>query len=132
MRSGFRLTSLLVGVALVGCPDWSRPDPRLRTASGARPAPADRPVAAPAEPTARDRGPPAAVEATGLGALRDGVAALRSSLDGADALERLERLEGLGWNLLERGTPDEQREAEALLEQLTELRVELVSRRGGS
>lgn len=126
------LACVLAGAALVGCPDWSRPDPRLRTAgrAGATTTPTTpTPVATPERPASD---PVAAAELRGVDALREGVSGLKASLGAPDALTRLERLEALGWNLLERGTPDEQREAEGLLEQLTELRAELVGRRGGS
>lgn len=128
------VSAALVGVALVGCPDWSRPDPRLSRERSGAPAPAAastgrEPVAAPA-PVPGDPAPDQPLAASGLEALREGVGALK--VDAPDALERLERLESLGFDVLERGTPEAQREAEALLERLSDLRAELVEgRRAG-
>lgn len=121
--------------ALVGCPDWSRPDPRLQAA---RPAPrasgdpvAGAPAAQAAEPRPAERQPSSGTSsAGGVAALREGLRALEPGAP--DALERLERLESLGFDLLDRGAPDEQRDIEALLEELSDLRAELVERRRGS
>ncbi|MCO5168460.1 MAG: hypothetical protein M9894_19135 [Planctomycetes bacterium] len=135
MRRGVTiLLAVLWGLALPGCPDWSRPDPALR-----RPGPGDgggggvadeAPARAPAPrlpaTSPSDVGAPA-----GLDELRAGVARLRETLGEADALRRLERLESLGFDLLERGRADEQAEAEALLQELSDLRLEVVDRPGG-
>lgn len=134
MRRGVTyLLATCVGASLVGCPDWSRPDPRLRAggtdAGRTQGAEAPRAERAAPEPPVASSSTPTPV---GLDGLRDGVLALKGSTGAPDALERLERLESLGFDLLERGTPDEQREAEALLEQLSDLRVEVVERRAGS
>jgi hypothetical protein len=109
------LLALALALALTGCPEWSRPDPRARRA------------AAPEPPTTVTE---TKVEATpapvGLAGLRDGVRRLREAPATSDRLADLERLETLGFDLLERGTEAEQREAEALLQELGDLRVQVV------
>lgn len=138
MRRFTFLAVVSVAGALVGCPDWSRPDPRLQAGRPTAPRAAESdpgsearldapPSAATPSPTAEGS---SAAPARDVAALREG---LRVFDPGApDALERLERLEGLGFDLLEGGPPDEQHEVEALLVQLSDLRAELVERRRGS
>lgn len=141
MRRG--VTVLLValcGAALTGCPDWSRPDPALRRRAaddGASPSTSPTSPTSPATPTSPTAGGAQApargqgTTAAGLEDLRAGVARLRESLGEPDALRRLERLETLGFDLLERGRADEQAEVEALLQELSDLRLEVVDLPGG-
>lgn len=111
--------ALAWATVLSGCPDWSRPDPALRRA--VEPAPV-----APAGPEMTTTVAPQPVD---IGALRDGVRRLRDDPAQSGALEELERLESLGFDLLEGGSTTEQAEAEALLQELSDLRAELVDRR---
>lgn len=104
-----------------GCPDWSRPDPALKRV--VEPAPV-RP-AAPETTTAMTVAP----QPVDIGALRDGVRRLRESPAQPGALAELERLESMGFDLLEGGPAEEQAEAEALLQELSDLRAELVDDR---
>lgn len=115
------LVALAWAAVLSGCPEWSRPDPALKRV--VEPAPV-RPQ--PPEVTTT-----VAPQAADVGALRDGVRALRENPAQQGALEQLERLESLGFDLLERGSATEQTEAEALLQELSDLRVELVERARG-
>lgn len=118
------LLALAVVVTCTGCPDWSRPDPRLKRA--------EVPVepAAPAAPAA-----PAPATVAGLAdevaALKERAAKLGPDADAAAwkaVIETLERLETRGQDALERGTPAQQAEAEAALLELTVLRDDLVRR----
>lgn len=128
------LLAAFSGAALVGCPDWSRPDPRLHVerapATEAPPAAAIG-VAGDTGGAEAERQPASTAAPTGVDTLRAGVLELKGATGAPDALERLDRLQSLGFDLLERGTPDEQREAEALLEELSDLRVDIVERRAG-
>lgn len=139
MQPGVTVLFAAVCLALSGCPDWSRPDPALSSRAQGAPAPVEpqarstrdgggdgggrdgaqvRPGGVAAGPT--DAGP------LTLDGLREGVRHLRATTGAADALARLELLESAGFDLLERGTADEQAAAEALLLELSDLRVEVV------
>lgn len=117
---------------LVGCTDWSRPDPALRQARAtptAPPAPVTEAAPAP---------PPPAPSAAGL---QGELERLRAEVQGLGAgspaaawqaaTDRLNDLEGRVYAAQDRGTPADQEALVALLEALALLRDDLVSRTPG-
>lgn len=123
MVTSLRLLALLAAGLLTGCPDWSRPDPRLKRVDV--PAPSTT-----APPPAPDPAPEVGLQGE-VQAFKARAAALGPASEAADwraAIQTLERLETRGQDALERGTAAEQVEAEAALLELTELRDDLVRR----
>lgn len=123
--------ALALAPTLVGCPDWSRPDPALRAARATPTAP----VAAPAtEAPAPAPAPTATALLAELERLRAEVQGLGAASPPAAwraATERLEALEARVYAAQDRGTPAEQEAVVALLEELALLRDDLVTRTPG-
>ncbi len=131
MRRLAACLALALAPTLVGCPDWSRPDPALRaakaTAPAAGPATEAAPVAPPPAPTAN------ALQAE-LERLRAEVQGLGAGSPAAAwqaATDRLNDLEGRAYAAQDRGSAADQEAVIALLEALALLRDDLVSKTPG-
>lgn len=133
MRRLAACLALAVCPTLVGCPEWSRPDPaRQAKAAPAPAAPSGASEAAPRAPA--PPAPTAAALSTELEQLRAEVAGLGAGSPAAAwkaAADRLSDLEARVYAAQDRGAPADEEALVALLEALALLRDDLVSRTPG-
>jgi hypothetical protein len=138
MRRLAACLALALAPTLVGCPDWSRPDPALRAA---RPSPAVQPDSGRALPAAPAGAPATEAPAPTAAALQGELERLRAEVQGLGAgspasawqaaTDRLNDLEGRAYAAQDRGSAADQEAVVALLEALALLRDDLVSKTPG-
>ena len=141
MRRLAAFLALALAPTLVGCPDWSRPDPALRAA---RTSNAIQPESGRATPVAPTPGPPpeaAPPPAPTAAALQAELERLRAEVQGLGAgspaaawqavTHRLDALEGRAYAAQDRGWAADQEAVVALLGALALLRDDLVSKTPG-